>query len=104
MGEEEDNFYIDDLFYEINSKKNNQFQQNNYLAKNKSNNIFQNKSHRLNNYNIPKEFELNNLNNEFEGNILNINYNPVNLGYNRVINPNYHISENNYFQPNINIK
>ena len=102
MEKEEDNFDINDFLYEINSKQNNQFQQNNNFTRNKSNNIFQNKTHRINNYNIPKELELNNLNNnEFEDNILNIIFNPVNLGYNRDINPNYHISENNYFQPNI---
>ena len=109
MGEEENNFNIHDFLYEMNSKKNNQFQPNNIfinnynnnLTRNKSDNIFQNKSHKINNDNIPKELELNNLNNKFKGNIFKINYNPVNLGYNRDINPDYHFSENNYFQPNI---
>ena len=104
MEEEEDNFNIDDFLYDKNSKKNNQFHQNNNLTRNKSNNIFQSKSHKINNYNIHKELELNNLNNEFKGNILNINYIPLNLRYNRDINPNYDFSKNNYFQPNIKNK
>jgi hypothetical protein len=106
--EEEDDFDIDDFLYEINSKKNNQFQQvnnfiNNYdnnLTRNKSNNFFQNKSHKINNYNIPKGLDLNNINNEFEDNILNTNYNPVNFRYNQDFNPNYRFSDNNLFQSN----
>ena len=109
MGEEENNFNIHEILNEMNSKKNNQFQPNNIfinnydnnLIRNKSDNMFQNKRHKINNYNIPKEHDLNNLNNKFKGNIFKINYNPINLGYNRDINQDYHFSENNYFQPNI---
>ena len=101
MGEEENNFNIHEILNEMNSKKNNQFQPNNNLIRNKSDYMFQNKRHKINNYNIPKEHDLNNLNNKFKGNIFKINYNPINLGYNRDINQDYHFSENNYFQPNI---
>ena len=121
MEEEKDKYDINNFLYENNSKRKNQINQNNRLFQNKSflnnynsinnynNNLTENKSYDL--YTIkkqkmnycarPKELNIISPNNNFDEDILNLNYNPGSIRYNQNLNLNDNFSENNILQPKI---
>ena len=120
MEEEKDKYEINNFLNENNSSRNNLFNQNNMLQKksftnnynfinNYNNNLTENKSYALykninqkRNYCAStKNLDINSSNDDFDENILNINYTQGNYRYDQDINLNYNFSENNILTPKI---